>query len=513
MSNPAKTSKRLTQPLDRVAIGLMLLVSLLIGMLIWSGDHSAPRVREFSWQNQQVGAEDIAFILTFTRPMDHASVEKNLRLVPPLPGKVSWAGRRMAYTLTTPAPYGTGYQLELQGAQDRFTAEGSQRSVIQPFVGSFRTRDRGFVYIGTAGEEEGRLVLYNMTQREPHVLTPENLVVMEFKPYPQGDRILFSATERQPPSPSGKTTLPQGLINQQLYSVTTGIAVKQPQPSTTPIFNFLGLGKEPSPPVASELAGKVTLLLDSKDYQNLKFDLSADGQSIVVQRVNRKNPGDFGLWLLQPNRSPQPLKNQPGGDFLITPDSASLAIAQGQGLAILPLQPEADPLDFLPKFGMVLSFARDGSQAAMVKFNTDFTRSLFLVTNQGMQKEILRTSGSILNAQFDPLKQTLYCLLTQLLPGEVYQEQPFLAAIDLKTAQLKPLLLLPSQRNVQMSLSPDGLALLFDQPSAQDQAPNSKVEAKPDRLWLLPLVNDASVAQTIQPEELPFVGFHPRWLP
>jgi hypothetical protein len=48
---------------------------------------------------------------------------------------------------------------------------------------------------------------------------------------------------------------------------------------------------------------------------------------------------------------------------------------------------------------MVLSFARDGSAAAMVKFNTDYTRSLFLVTNQGLQKELLRTTGSILSGE------------------------------------------------------------------------------------------------------------------
>lgn len=132
------------------------------------------------------------------------------------------------------------------------------------------------------------------------------------------------------------------------------------------------------------------------------------------------------------------MRGQPGGDFLITPDSDSLAIAQGQGLAILPLQPDAIPLNFLPKFGMVLAFSRDGSLAAMVKFNTDSTRSLFLVTNQGVQKELLRTTGSIFAAQFDPAKQVLYTLLSELIPGETYQEKPYLAAIDLKTSKLTP---------------------------------------------------------------------------
>ncbi|MDO6658831.1 hypothetical protein Q4550_23530, partial [Anaerobacillus sp. 1_MG-2023] len=89
-----------------------------------------------------------------------------------------------------------------------------------------------------------------------------------------------------------------------LYTVTTGIADD--------------LDKD-NPPL-----GRIELVLDSKDYQNLKFDLSADGKTIVVQRVNQKNPGDFGLWILRNNDDDRPpkaqlLKSQLGGDFLITP--------------------------------------------------------------------------------------------------------------------------------------------------------------------------------------------------
>jgi hypothetical protein len=492
--------KSFPQPLDRLAIGLMLVLAVLIGLLLWNGDRSAPKVRNFNWQNKQIGAEDTAFILTFSRPMDHASVETNLKLAPPLPGKTSWAGRRLAYTLTMPAPYGTRYQVQLQNAQDRFTAEGKNRAFIQPFLGQFQTRDRAFAYIGVEGEEAGRLILYNLTQQQKRVLTSKNLMVMDFKPYPAGDRILFAATTRQANS--------QGALDQKLYTVTTGLYFNSPdEPNREP-----------------EKAGQLQPVLDSKDYQNLKFDLSADGKTIVVQRVNQRNPGDFGLWLLKEGAEPQPLQTQPGGDFLITPDSSALAFAQGQGLALLPLQPQADPLDFLPKFGMVLNFAPDGSAAAMVKFNTNYTKSLFLVTNQGVQKELLKTTGSILSAQFDPTKQVLYCLLTELLPGEEYRERPFLAAINLKTAAVEPLLRLPDgQRDIQMNLSPDGLGFLFDQTIAATKD-NAKADSlrtddgkaiATSRLWLLPVTPPGTTETPVQlqPEQLPLAGLHPRWLP
>ena len=503
-------SKSFLQPLDRVVIALMLVLSVLIGLLLWQGNGVAPKVRSFSWQNQQIGVEDTSFILTFSRPMDTKSVEDNLRIEPPLPGKTSWAGRRMAYTLTAPAPYGNNYKVLLQRAQDRSATEtGATKKLIQPFVGQFSSRDRALVYIGVEGEQ-GQLVLYNLTQQQKTLLTPKDLIVVDFKPYPGGDKILFSAIER-------KVAPTSGLPLSQLYTVTTGI---QHTSKTAPSNGFLAQVATTNPATA----GKIDLVLDNKDYQNLKFDLAPDGQTIVVQRVNKSNPGSFDLWVLRPNQQPQPLQTQPGGDFMITPDSQSVAVAQGQGVAMLPLAaPVKKPQDFLPQFGMVLGFSQDGSEAAMVKFNQDYTRSLFLLTNQGVQKELLRTTGSILSAQFDPFKQTLYCLLTQLIQGKTYKEQPYAAAVNLKTGSQTPLLLLPDQRDVQMSLSPDGLALLFDQvvtanpterPPADGLRTNEGQAIATSHLWLLPLLppTQSATSAELQPEQLLLSGLHPRWL-
>ncbi|MEA5626618.1 Ig-like domain-containing protein [Nostoc sp. UHCC 0251] len=496
-------SKAFIQPLDRIAIALMLLLSVLIGLIIMQGDVITARVRDFTWQNQQIGAEDTSFTLTFSRPMEVKSVEENLKIEPPLAGKFSWAGRRMVYTLVTPAPYGTNYKVQLQGAKDQFAEQEGKNRVIQPFVGSFRTRDRIILYIGTDKEEQGRLVLYNLTQEQKRLLTPKDLIIMDFESFPDGEKILFSA----------RAANNQDLLSAQLYTVTTGVPSKSEQ--------------------EVEPAGRVDLILDSKDYQNLKFDLSPDGQTIVIQRGNKNNPGDFGLWFMPATSdgsaekpTPKRLESQPGGDFTITPDSQAVAVAQGQGAAILPLQGDASkPLDFLPQFGLVQAFSKDGSQAAMVKFNTDYTRDLFLVTNQGVQKQLLKTTGSILSCQFDVASPTLYCLLTQLVSKEQYIEQPYVVAIDLKTGQQKPLLVLPpAQRNVQMSLSADGLGLLFDQvvPQANPPASLPTNTLKTDdgdaiatsSLWLMPLLPIADAATVeIRPEQLPLAGFRPRWLP
>jgi hypothetical protein len=512
---------------------MMALLSLLTVAVLGLGDRTAPRVREFNWQEQQVGRQDQAMIFAFSRPMDRASVEENFRVQPPLAGKFSWAGRRMAYTLTQPIPCGTVFQVDIDRATDRFGT--NQGKPMTPFMGQFRSRDRVFIYLGVEGEEASALVLYNLTQQEKQILTPRDLVVVDFKPYPGGDRVLFSATDR--------VAFEQGQFEPTLYTVTTG---------------FTDLSKDSGDrsldAIPTHLAGEVTQLLEPGNYQNLKFDLSADGKIIVVQRVNLANPGvDFGLWIIRENQLAQPLETEPGGDFLITPDSDGLVMSQGQGVAVLPLESNAEPLDFLPQFGQVLSLSPSGNQAAMVRFNNDFTRSLFVVTNQGIQQEVWRTDGSILHAEFDPTQQVLYSVVTRLVPSETYQEEPFLLKIDLakalerpvdeerdgvdkqedpqnleemenpiNEAAVQPLLRLLNQRDIEVSLAPDGLAMLFDQ---VEQAGEDAVLAPRgsdgkaignSRLWLLPLVPPHLNFEEMplpEPEPLPLAGLRPRWLP
>ncbi|MGF1493295.1 MAG: hypothetical protein ACFBSC_12740 [Microcoleaceae cyanobacterium] len=310
-----KHFKQDAQPLDRAALILLVVLALLIGITIWSGDQTKPQVEDFSWEDQKIGVNDSGFLLTFNRPMDQASVEKNLKIDPPLLGKMSWSGRRMAYTLTEPIPYGTAFNLYLEEARDQlYTTQTGQ--IMEPFTGHFRSHDRAFAYIGLAGEELGRLMLVNFSQDDPKpiALTPADVRVIDFEAYPDGDRILFSGISEQ--------AIATGSPDPQLFTVTTGIRTNLSESSNQTVT-----------------AGEVELVLDSKEYRNLKFDLSADGQIIVVQRVSQTDPGDIGAWMIQDDQPPQSLEIE-GGDFLIAPDSQSLIIAQGPNLnTIFSLEP------------------------------------------------------------------------------------------------------------------------------------------------------------------------------
>lgn len=487
-------AKSRRQPLDRLAQALIVLLAVVIAGMVLFGGPAASRVRDFSWTNKQIGADDTAFLLTFSRPMNQASVEENLVIEPPLLGRFSWAGRRMAYTLNLPAPYGNEFTVSLTDAYDRFSGESGQ---FVPFETSFKSRERAFAYIGIEDEEQGRLMLYNLSEQSRTALTPEGWTVLDYKPYSQGDRILFAALE------TGQTTQQ----DQQLYTATTGLG-----------------------DTAND-SGEIEKVLDSSEYQNLKFDLSPDGQTIVVQRVSRNNPGDFGPWIVSKNKSPRRLETEPGGDFIIAPDSQSLLLQQGEGTAVIALsdaqnEQSGETLDFLPQYGLVMDVANNGSAAAMVSFNQDdpekrYTQTLFWVSSQGEEKPLIDVTGAILDAQFDPTNELLFCLTSELIEADTYQVQPSISAINLKTGDVEELRKLSPQPSARMSLAPDGLALLF----AETIPSNDGSTALDDggaiatvRMWLLPLYQTSEDRlnkrpQSIEPQAFPFAGLNPVWIP
>ena len=480
---------KLSQPIDKLAIALIILLTLIMGLLIWGGSacqdeclfHAGAKVSSFSWDDKTIGGQDRAFILTFNRPMDRDSVEENLTITPPLPGKISWSGLRLAYTLDNPVPYGATYQVTLAGAQERFPNQEQSGAEIQPFDAQFRSRDRALAYVGTTGEETGRLVLYNWTRSQKTILTPQNLTVFDFKPYPQGDHLLFSAADRDRGI--------EGIRYLQLYSVSIQLDELDPQPK---------------------------LILNNQRYQNNKFDISQDGTTIVVQRLNRSNSEDYGLWKIVKDKSPQMFTNNQVGDFSISPDSQAVAVAQGEGIALLPLKAQAEPLDFLSRFGRVLDFTADGTGAAMINYNTDseelkYKQSLYYVNSQGIEKELFTTDGSIQNCQFDPTAEYLYCWLTELLKKEIYTEKPYLAQIYLKTGQINTLVALPKYQESQVSVAPDGMGILFERSLKMNNS--SMPGEKQNSIWLAILTSDVANQNMPEIEQLPFIGFHPQWLP
>jgi hypothetical protein len=494
-----KIKSRFAEPLDRAALKLMAVVLLLTVLVLAIGDRSQPYVREFSWQSKQIGAEDVAFSLSFSRAMQQKQVEAGLMagvvtpqetgLLAPidklLPGKISWSGKKLFYTLNTPVPYGSSYQIQLESARAEDRQGKSSGQQMTAFRSQFSSRQRRFGFIGINGEQRGRLLVSNFGS-QPQALTGADLLVKDFRFLPNDRGLIFLA------APVSKAGQDVPVNSNQIYRWTDN---------------------------------RIELLLDNKIYQNIKFDVSSDGQTLVVQKVNRKDPKDFGIWAIDLTKNDGGQRISQGGSFMVTPDNGAIAVAEGQGVAIKPLNPAAQVIDFLPKFGRVLSFASNGTAAAMEKYIDDYTRELFLVTNQGQQKKLLAVRGEIQTAQFSPNGKILYGILAES-PAETsqtmeYNNQPYLVAIDLATVKTYPLLQLAPQQGIAMSLAPDGRALLFDQVATvpaggNHQEPRSADGQKIEEgiVWLLPLPESLSNLEAkIKPENLSIAGYAPRWAP
>ncbi|NCS07228.1 MAG: Ig-like domain-containing protein [Microcystis aeruginosa G13-07] len=474
---------------DRLVLATILALIAGISSIFIQGNQVLTRGENFSWQGGKIGVRDNYFTLSFNRPIDRSDIETGLVIDPPLPGKISWSGDRLTYTLTELPIYGKKYQVKLPIAQG------------EDFIGEFYTHDRAFAYIGVNQEERGRLIVCNIiqgannvTELKKTILTPADLVVTDFQIYPTGERILFSAFAR---SDLGRDT-----PKQQLYTITTGL-------------NHDEHGQNlPS--------GRIKRFLDAKTYQNLRFDLSDNGKTLIVQRINHGNPGDASLWVISDDGQSRPLGMQ-ADNFLLSPDGKKAVVSQTGGVAVIPLDVQAGKPQFLPTYEKILAFSRDGRQKLMVKSEPDNQRSLFLLNDQGESRLLLRTANPIISCEFEPRQEkTLYCLKSDLVMGSdgKVKEEPFLGIIELKTGKMMPLLALPNYRDVQMSMSPDGVALLFDQLATtpfgvtNDLVTGEGSSIADGRLWLLPLPDQFSPNSIpkILPQELN-AGFKPRWLP
>jgi hypothetical protein len=465
---------------DTIAIATMIsLMGAIVGAIV-ATILSAPRVVEYSWQGEQIGASDRGFSLTFSDAVDRESVEANLRIDPDLPGKISWSGNRLFYTFSAPPQYGETYQVMLRGAKELYGEFSQPQRRLESFQAELRARDRIVAYLGTEGEEQGKIVLHNFTQDRKEILTPSDLTAIDFKPYPQGDRILFSAIDRSSSDPNLDTL--------QLYTVTTGL-------------NYTN-AENPQP------LGRIQRLLDASDYKTLKFDLSPDGKIIVVERVNRNNSQDAALWVIRDPQPPRSLGIQ-ALDFTIAPDSQRIAVVQENGVSLIPLTPEADTLEFYRGYQAILGFTPDTKEMLLLRVAQDGTRSLALTDDPGQTTPILQTIADIRNCEFDLFQPHLaYCF--QIGGEDQSPQQPLVSVVDLEAGENLPFIGLSNYQEVNLNLSPDGVVLGFDQVIPKQNQPD-QLEAN---LWVLPTPKFRPNQQPqIAPPEKLFSGLNPVWIP
>ncbi len=491
------------QRLDLVAIFIILCLTIIISILLILDNPNLPQVIGFSWEGKEIGVNDQSFTLNFNRLMVQKTVEENIEIVPSLKGKTSWSGRDLTYTLTDIPQYGKEYTLSLNSAKElnRF----NQGKEIQSFISKFKSRDLIYGYIGLKEiettqqaqtleekkkEEKGKLIFYNETLNESTILTTPDLLVVNFAIYPEGDQAVISAFNPN-----------EGFNQQKLFTVTTGLNFQNKDSINT--------------------VGKIRLLLDNKDYENIKFKLSKNGQTLIVERKNRQDPNDHSLWVIFKDQDPKPLGIL-GQDFDISPDGNTLILTLSEGIALQALNVNGQQ-GFYSGYTQFLAFSADGSQKLMEKFNSHQNYSLILVNKEGKEKELGISFAPFIHCQFQPAKEEIiYCAKTEIMQKDgTYSEKSILARMELSDLEFFPLISLPNDPNFTMSFSSDGAYLIFDQ--IQPATDNLKIRGINEqgktialgKLWVfsLPTNNPEITPEKIKFPQERFIGYHPQWLP
>ena len=481
-------------PFDRTVLVIVAILLLLIGVVFARGNQSPLRVSQFSWRNSNIDAQTEFISLQLDHPINPSEIKPQVDLKPSLAGTEIWQNRRWFYTLTESPAYGTNYQATL--TLPTLTPKGGETD----FTSLITSRARSFVYIGVDEAERGRLVLYDITNpKNPQkiILTPNDLSVRQFQIYPQGDRLVFLATD---------ATRNNG--QQQLFTVTTGVNNQNTLKETLP--------------------GRLQRLLENQPYNNQTLALSRNGEMLVLARQNQQNPADASLWAFPAEGEPRPLGIRSNA-FVVSPQGDRLATVQDNGVTVIPLQTGEGGSKLFNGFKQAFTFSPNNQQLLLGKQNLDFTYSASIINLQtGEAQEFLRDQYPIKTCQFDPrAADTVYCLQTDYVPqpdGTV-REEPYLALINLNSLDSLPLLALPNYPEVDLSLAPDGLALMFDQVATTDPVTLTDPQTlsgraiSDARVWLLPLPEEFAQFQaesnftfSPQPQELT-PGFAPQWMP
>jgi Tol biopolymer transport system component len=194
-----------TDPFDRLIVGVVVVLLLLLGGVVANGDRvgvsvlwvdprtDRPYLRESG--TMQI-PQTTPFTVRFSEPIQPSSVI--LTFTPPIEGSIRWgsADQSVSFTPTTAFSAGVAYTVRLNG-------EGvakSGRRIISPIEWQFTARLPAVVYLAPAlpGTRREPTQLWRVSLTPPYTPQPLTTHALEINDYavsPDGSRIAYSATD------------------------------------------------------------------------------------------------------------------------------------------------------------------------------------------------------------------------------------------------------------------------------------------------------------------------------
>ncbi|MEN9253067.1 MAG: hypothetical protein Q6L58_11590 [Thermostichales cyanobacterium BF3_bins_165] len=433
-------------------LGLTLINGVVVAGVLLSGLHTIPQVRGWNWDPHWVTAGERVLFLRFNRVMDPESVAAGWQTDPALPGRWHAQGQTLAYTLTEPVRYDQTYTLTLRSARDQ---EGYPLGRV--WQQQFRTPPRHWV---TLSAPQGQLLQVTGQGTTITPLTPGSWQVQEMAA--GGPTVAFLTKD-------GLYTWQRGRIRRRW---------DQPQ-------------------------------------SLLQFRLAPDGTLLLADRLHPNQPGVSYLWHLNlQSWFPrwQPLESIAGADFLITPDNSSILISQGQGISLIPLQGSPTDIAFLARYGQALAVKTDGTAAAMVAFQPDYERALWIVTNTGEHLPVFAADGSIRQVLFHPVQPVIYSVVSIRDP-QTLAESPVLLAINWETGLMTEIANGTNDQEIQADLAPDGAILLYSLmthgTAGIPRSPSGQPVSSAQTFWV-PIEDNGD--PHLPPQDLGIPGAGVKWL-
>jgi Tol biopolymer transport system component len=170
---------------DRLLAGIIAVLVAAIGLVVVLGDRVGVTAKLILPDGGQSLSSTAPIRLTFSQPMDTASVEDRFSIQPPVQTRFRWEGNTLilqpqpafipqqTYTITLDA-----------GAQSLL-----DRRVIKPLTWSFTPRLPGVVYLAPGNAEIRSLWLATLDGNQPREIYETEYGIYDFAPGPDGEQI------------------------------------------------------------------------------------------------------------------------------------------------------------------------------------------------------------------------------------------------------------------------------------------------------------------------------------
>ena len=183
---------KLRLTLDTAAIGVLILVTVLVGLAIFLGVQAGVRVTTDLPENDEIGPFQ-KITITFSETVDPALTKSLFSIQPAMDESFQWLNdHTLQITSKQLFQLNTAYTLTLRPGN--ITSKGSFLKSEKKWA--FHVRDPLVVYLLT-DDQQSSLWVTDLNKNPPQRITPENIKVMSFDVSFNGEFIIFASPNKQ----------------------------------------------------------------------------------------------------------------------------------------------------------------------------------------------------------------------------------------------------------------------------------------------------------------------------